>query len=57
MLGPQSLLGSGLAPARPGLLGVGHRRLLTISKTSDAANKVLNSDSLNLALAWTYFYL
>ncbi len=28
LLGPQSLLGSGLAPASRGLLGVGYRRLL-----------------------------
>lgn len=28
MLGPVSLAGSSLAPARPGVLGVGHRRLL-----------------------------
>lgn len=34
VLGPQSLLGSGLVPTRPGVLGIGHRRLLGTSVES-----------------------
>lgn len=37
MLGPVSLLASGLAPAQPGRLGVAHRRLLGGMQASEAS--------------------
>lgn len=54
MLGPQSLMSSGLAPASPGLLGVGHRRLLGHSEESSQSQTYLGVGFSRYSSAWGF---
>lgn len=54
MLGPVSLAGSSLAPTRPGVLGVGHRRLLGSSEEERVSQPYLGVGFSRHGSAWGF---
>lgn len=54
MLGPSSLLASGLAPARPGLLGVGMRRFEGTTEENSQSQPYLGIGYSRYGQAWSF---